>query len=515
MAPPRKKKPELGKSLSKRKRQDFYTSTRHTTDIEANQVVQSITEQTSLDEFLASAEASQRNFDAERGYAAIQDLGVVPEDQEIDPHTLSDEEVENIEEEEFCSIPKKPLYDPINDTPETFQQKEIDSFWKWKRTLSRLQAKNPKLPPFERNLEFWRQLWKIVELSDVVIQVVDARDPLFFESSDLSIYVKEVDSRKESVLLLNKADLLTEDQRKTWSKHFLESDTKALFFSATLEESDSQNSKDIEIEFGSSQILRPDQVLSVIKNIMPTDTVTVGFTGYPNVGKSSTINRFLTSKKLQVSATPGKTKHFQTHIIGGSCVFIDGPGLVIPNLAMNRASMVLGGILPIDTLSEYGPAMDLLMQKVPFAQLLSHYGVMKSRVLDAKRSDRKMSETMLFLSSLGLMRGFVKGGGMPDHARAARMVLKDFVEGKLVFCQAPPNVDQASFCQYKTDCDDDIIENDLALEESFPELKLASGVHMRGRRHVAINGLQVDKASTNKKHEKKKREKVRRMYKET
>ena len=169
------------------------------------------------------------------------------------------------------------------------------------------------MPPFERNLEFWRQLWKIVELSDVVIQVVDARDPLFFESSDLSIYVKEVDSRKESVLLLNKADLLTEDQRKTWSKHFLESDTKALFFSATLEESDSQNSKDIEIEFGSSQILRPDQVLSVIKNIMPTDTVTVGFTGYPNVGKSSTINRFLTSKKLQVSATPGKTKHFQVN----------------------------------------------------------------------------------------------------------------------------------------------------------------------------------------------------------
>ena len=138
MAPPRKKKPELGKSLLKRKKHDFYTSTRHTTDIEANQIIQSVTEQTSIDEFLASAEAARKNFDAERGHAAIQDLGVVPEDQEIDPHTLSDEEVENIEEEEFCSIPKKPLYDPINDTPETFQQKEIDSFWKWKRTLSRL-----------------------------------------------------------------------------------------------------------------------------------------------------------------------------------------------------------------------------------------------------------------------------------------------------------------------------------------------------------------------------------------
>ena len=96
--------------------------------------------------YLFSAEAARKNFDAERGLAReiVQDLGEVPEDQEIDPHTLSDEEVEHIEEEDFCSIPKKPLYD-FDDTPETFQQKEIDSFWKWKRTLSRLQAKNPKV----------------------------------------------------------------------------------------------------------------------------------------------------------------------------------------------------------------------------------------------------------------------------------------------------------------------------------------------------------------------------------
>ena len=110
------------------------------------------------------------------------------------------------------------------------------------------------------------------------------------------------------------------------------------------------------------------------------------FSGYPNVGKSSTINRFLTSKKLQVSATPGKTKHFQTHLIGGSCIFIDGPGLVIPNLSMTRASMVLEGILQIDTLSEYLTSVDLLLQKIPFAHLLSHYGIMKSCVIKGKFS---------------------------------------------------------------------------------------------------------------------------------
>ena len=81
--------------------------------------------------------------------------------------------------------------------------------------------------------------------------------------------------------------------------------------------------------------------------------MTFQFLGYPNVGKSSTINRFLTTKMLKVSATPGKTKHFQTHLVGGSCTFIDGPGLVIPNLKMTRASMVLGGILPIGKKHEY------------------------------------------------------------------------------------------------------------------------------------------------------------------
>ena len=87
-------------------------------------------------------------------------------------------------------------------------------------------------------MEFWRQLWKIIELSDVIVQVVDARDPLYYSSSDLATYVKEVDPYKESVLLLNKADLLTQEQRQIWSQYFMESDMKVLFFSATLEDTE-------------------------------------------------------------------------------------------------------------------------------------------------------------------------------------------------------------------------------------------------------------------------------------
>ncbi len=38
----------------------------------------------------------------------------------------------------------------------------------------------------------------------------------------------------------------------------------------------------------------------------------VGLVGYPNVGKSSTINALFGAKKTAVAPTPGKTKHFQT-----------------------------------------------------------------------------------------------------------------------------------------------------------------------------------------------------------
>ena len=46
------------------------------------------------------------------------------------------------------------------------------------------------------------------------------------------------------------------------------------------------------------------------------------------------------------------------------------------------------------------------------------------------------------LASLALMRGFMKPGGVPDHFRAAKLILKDLVQGKLLFCKAPPGVDQ-------------------------------------------------------------------------
>lgn len=46
-------------------------------------------------------------------------------------------------------------------------------------------------------------------------------------------------------------------------------------------------------------------------------------------------------------------------------------------------------------------------------------------------------------------RGFMTSNGEPDNPRAARYVLKDFVTGKLLYCYAPPNVNQEDFHTYE------------------------------------------------------------------
>ena len=73
--------------------------------------------------------------------------------------------------------------------------------------------------------------------------------------------------------------------------------------------------------------------------------MTVGLTGYPNVGKSSTINALFGSKKTAVAPTPGKTKHFQTLNITNDLTLCDCPGLVLPRYAQSKSEMVAAGMV--------------------------------------------------------------------------------------------------------------------------------------------------------------------------
>lgn len=47
------------------------------------------------------------------------------------------------------------------------------------------------------------------------------------------------------------------------------------------------------------------------------------------------------------------------------------------------------------------------------------------------------------LRCIARSRGWVVGNGLPDEARAGRLLLKDYTSGKLAYCEWPPTTSAA------------------------------------------------------------------------
>lgn len=196
--------------------------------------MRSVTEQAALDEFLSTAELAGTDFTAEK----MNNVKIIHTDQK-NPYLLSAAEEraavgKQKAHRDRLTVPRRPQWDSMT-TPEQLDRMERDSLLEWRRGLAELQQNNDLLmTPFERNLEVWRQLWRVIERSDLVVQIVDARNPLLFRSEDLESYVKHVDPRKKNLLLVNKADMLTLGQRRAWADFFEAADISYKFFSAHL-----------------------------------------------------------------------------------------------------------------------------------------------------------------------------------------------------------------------------------------------------------------------------------------
>lgn len=174
---------------------------------------------------------------------------------------------------------------------------------------------------------------------------------------------------------------------------------------------------------------------------------TIGFVGYPNVGKSSTLNALAGAKCVAVASTPGKTKHFQTiHLPPLPLVLCDCPGLVFPSFATTKADMVTQGILPIDQLREHSGPAALLTLRIPQPVLEKVYGINITTLDPEQVPETRTPTAHEFLQAYARSRGYTKSGqGNPDEARAARYVLKDYVKGKLVYAVPPPGLDAIEF----------------------------------------------------------------------
>ena len=467
--------------------------------------MRSVTEQPALDEFLSTAELAGTDFTAEK----TNSVKIIHTDQR-NPYLLSAQEERLAVKRQSANksrltVPRRP---PWNDTTTTqeLDAREKQSLLEWRRGLAELQENNDLLmTPFERNLEVWRQLWRVIERSDLVVQIVDARNPLLFRSEDLERYVKEVDPRKNNLLLVNKADMMTLAQRQVWADYFERVKINYKFFSASLakelnesrdleggvlsdngdtredeglgvtqnddqlareaQKIDIQNEEDKngqwiseeefdgdgeteDLEDQRTRILTVDELEALFLRNTPDlnnssaehpRKIQIGLVGYPNVGKSSTINALIGAKKVSVSSTPGKTKHFQTIHLSPKVILCDCPGLVFPNFATTKAELVCNGVLPIDQLREFTGPAGLVAQRIPQSFFEALYGVkVYTRPLEEGGTGIPTAEEILV--AYAIARGFAKTGqGQPDESRAARYILKDYVNGKLLFCHPPPS----------------------------------------------------------------------------
>nr|XP_033477740.1 large subunit GTPase 1 homolog [Epinephelus lanceolatus] len=494
--------------------------------------LQSVTEQSSMDDFLATAELAGTEFVAEK-----LNIKFVPAEARAGLLTAEEKtRLKKLHEDNkhFLRIPRRPHWDEST-SPDALQQAEKDSFLEWRRELAQLEEEQKLiLTPFERNLEFWRQLWRVIERSDVVVQIVDARNPLLFRCLDLEAYVKEVSEHKVNMLLVNKADLLTREQRRDWARHFQKEGLRAVFWSALAEsdrldaeekgmevddpeceesdpeeegqpdnedlaqkgaarEEDMKVAEEEEVDeegeesateeeqretvsvdeedwftcsedeqeegaavsssqssfHNSSRLLHKDELLDMFMAVhsgprCKDGQLTVGLVGYPNVGKSSTINTIFRNKKVSVSATPGHTKHFQTLYVEPGLCLCDCPGLVMPSFVSTKAEMICSGILPIDQMRDHVPAVSHVCQLIPRQVLEGTYGINIIRPREDEDPDRPPTYEEL-LMAYGYMRGFMTSHGQPDQSRSARYILKDYVSGKLLYCHPPPHINAEDF----------------------------------------------------------------------
>jgi large subunit GTPase 1 len=53
-------------------------------------------------------------------------------------------------------------------------------------------------------------------------------------------------------------------------------------------------------------------------------------------------------------------------------------------------------------------------------------------------SEYKDLDGSTVLATYSKKRGFVTGRGLPDEAKASKIMLKDFVNGKLLYVKLPP-----------------------------------------------------------------------------
>lgn len=398
----------------------------------------------------------------------------------LEPVSLKDQEVSDNYFPPEIDMPKRPPWN-FNMTKEQLDIIEHRYFTEYLRNMEKLD----KLSYFELNLETWRQLWRVLEMSDVLLIIVDIRYPVLMFPPYLYDYVTN-ELQKDMILVLNKVDLAPPALVVAWREYFriqypklhilmftsfptynLRGNTSAeeegikkrrrrgkLKMAAEGAQKLLETCRDIvgdkvdlnswhdkiqdemHTEYDLDDIEHKDNV-----TIETADTtyfehekykngvLTIGCIGIPNVGKSSLMNALMGKKVVSVSRTPGHTKHFQTIYLTKTVRLCDCPGLVFPSIVPKQLQILMGSF-PIAQVREPYTAVKFLAERVELSKLL--------RIPHPENDDTWSA--MDICDGWAIKKDFKNArSGRLDSYRAANSLLRMALEGKICLYVYPPN----------------------------------------------------------------------------